>query len=119
MMFLSRQRWKTIVLPLVVSLTTMLLALSIVWAGNKWMIESEVQKLDRMNKQAVEEIPDLPRDGRIELKAKAVPRGEGFQFDIEAYGVEPIEHQTIRSDSDRETIILQDKRAVNDDSTSR
>ena len=119
MMFLNRRRWRTIVLPLVVSLTVMWFDLSIVWAGNERMIEKEVQELDRMNKQAIQEIPDLPKDGHIELKARAVPRRGGFDFDIEDYRVEQTEHQTIRSDSDRETIILQDKRAVNDDSTSR
>ena len=39
------------------------------FAGNKEMIEGEVKDLDALNKQAVQQIPDLPGDGHVSLKA--------------------------------------------------
>ncbi len=52
------------------------------WAGNKIMVEQRTKELDELNKQAVQQIPDLPKDGTVELKAKAEHREGKIQFDI-------------------------------------
>lgn len=51
-------------------------------AGNRELVEDRVQELDELNKQAVRQVPDMPKDGRIEIKAKAIPQKEGFTFEI-------------------------------------
>lgn len=52
------------------------------WAGNKAMVEQRTKELDELNKQAVEQIPDLPQDGTVELKANVKNREGKIQFDI-------------------------------------
>lgn len=52
------------------------------WAGNKAMVEQRTRELDELNKQAVEQIPDLPQDGTVELKANVEHREGKIQFDI-------------------------------------
>ena len=44
------------------------------WAGNKEPVEERVQELDRLNKQIVRTIPDTPRYGQIDLKAKVLQK---------------------------------------------
>lgn len=52
------------------------------WAGNKAMVEERTRELDELNKQAVEQIPNLPQDGTVELKAKVKHREGKIHFDI-------------------------------------
>jgi len=52
------------------------------WAGNKAMVEERTKELDELNKQAVQQIPDLPKDGTVELKANVKHREGKIQFDI-------------------------------------
>ena len=52
------------------------------WAGNKIMVEQRTKELDELNKQAVQQIPDLPKNGTVELKAKAEHREGKIQLDI-------------------------------------
>jgi hypothetical protein len=52
------------------------------WAGNKALVEKSTKELDELNKQAVQQIPDLPKDGTVDLKAKAEYREGEIQFDI-------------------------------------
>jgi len=49
----------------------LLIALSagIVYGGNKEMVEKNIVELDKLNKEAVGKIPDLPSDGEVHLKA--------------------------------------------------
>lgn len=52
-------------------------------AGNREMIEDTVQELDELNKQAVSQIPDLPKDGKVYMKANVTYDKEGSPiFDI-------------------------------------
>lgn len=38
-------------------------------AGNLEMVEESVKELDELNKKAVQQIPDLPETGTVDLKA--------------------------------------------------
>lgn len=46
------------------------------------MVEQRTKELDELNKQAVQQIPDLPKDGTVDLKANAKYREGKIQFDI-------------------------------------
>lgn len=39
------------------------------------MVEKNIQELDRINKNAVSQIPELPRDGKIEIEADITYKG--------------------------------------------
>jgi hypothetical protein len=43
------------------------------WGGNRKMIDQRVQELDRINREVVQQLPDLPRDGRVHVRAKVQP----------------------------------------------
>jgi len=58
------------------------LLFTVSWAGNKAMVEQRTKELDELNKQAVQQIPDLPKDGTVDLKANAKYREGKIQFDI-------------------------------------
>lgn len=51
-------------------------------AGNRAMVEQNTKELDEINKQAVGEISDLPKDGTVKIKAKAKYREGIIQFNI-------------------------------------
>lgn len=40
-----------------------------IFAGNLEMVEESVKELDELNKKAVQQIPDLPETGTVDLKA--------------------------------------------------
>lgn len=63
--------------------------LSAVYAGNKKMVEKEVKELDELNKQAVQQLPDLPKDGTIDLKAKVTQENGETKIDILHHRVTP------------------------------
>ena len=52
--------------------STVLLCLPATWslAGNKKMVEKEVAELDATNKQVISELPDLPVNGQVNVKAR-------------------------------------------------
>ncbi len=45
-------------------------------AGNGPMVEKNIGELDRINKQAVGQIPDLPENGAVDLKANVKMEGD-------------------------------------------
>lgn len=53
-----------------------------VMAGNEEMVEDAVQELDKLNKQAVNQLPELPKDGKIDLKAGVTYENGSPIFDI-------------------------------------
>jgi hypothetical protein len=57
-------------------------------AGNKRLIEKRVKQLDELNRKAVEQIPNLPRNGQVKLKTRVRPAGDGMRF-------APIEKQIV------------------------
>jgi hypothetical protein len=76
----------------------LLVSCSLGIAGNSEMIEERVEELDRMNKKALEQIPDLPRDGKISLEAEGIQRGDDIQIEVKRYKVAPLEEGTIELD---------------------
>lgn len=46
------------------------------------MVENTVQELDDLNKQAVQQIPDLPENGTVDMKAKVTYEKNKPVFDI-------------------------------------
>ena len=51
-------------------------------AGNKQIVEETVQEMDELNKQAVQQIPDIPEKGRVDIKANITYEREKPVFDI-------------------------------------
>jgi hypothetical protein len=69
------------------------------WAGNKAMVEQRTKELDELNKEAVQQIPDLPKDGTVELKAKVKLRKGKTQFDIYHQKVYDAEGKIVEPDN--------------------
>ncbi|MFZ5573452.1 MAG: hypothetical protein ACOZF0_23870 [Thermodesulfobacteriota bacterium] len=63
--------------------------LSPVFAGNKKMVEKQTKELDELNKQAVQQLPDLPKDGTIDLKAKVRHEDGEIKFDMVEHQITP------------------------------
>jgi hypothetical protein len=51
-------------------------------AGNKQMVEKSVEELDELNRQAVQQIPDLPESGQVKIKADVTYEKDSPVFDI-------------------------------------
>lgn len=61
---------------------------STIYAGNKEMVEERIQEMDDVNKQMVKQIPGLPKDGKIDAKAKVT--SESGKIDFEIYQVKSV-----------------------------
>lgn len=46
------------------------------------MVEETVKEMDDLNKQAVQQVPDLPKDGQVDIKARVKYKKEKPVFDI-------------------------------------
>jgi len=51
-------------------------------AGNREMVETRTQEMDDLNKQMVGQIPDLPKDGKVDAKARVTNESGKINFDI-------------------------------------
>jgi hypothetical protein len=51
-------------------------------AGNREMVENRTQEMDDLNKQMVDQIPNLPKDGKVDAKARVTNEKGGIIFDI-------------------------------------
>jgi hypothetical protein len=69
-------------------------ATSPTWAGNKKMVEDRTRELDTLNKKAVEQLPDLPENGQVELEAVGTYKGEDVEFEV-------INHQITAGSEDK------------------
>jgi hypothetical protein len=65
-------RW----LKLIVCCCAGVLAAAPVWGGNREMIEQRVEELDALNRSVVQQIPDLPQNGTVKIKARVAPDGK-------------------------------------------
>lgn len=65
-----------------ISVVFIVSAFSTVSAGNKEMVEERVQELDDLNKQMVKQIPGLPRDGKVDAKAKVINESGKINFEV-------------------------------------
>ena len=54
----------------------LVLTCSLSWAGNEEIIKERIQELDAMNKDVIEQVPDIPEDGEIRLKGDII-KNEG------------------------------------------
>ncbi|MFO7666132.1 MAG: hypothetical protein R6V76_05905 [Desulfobacterales bacterium] len=62
----------------------------VVPADNKDMVENRVDELDKINKEAVNQIAGKPESGIINIKVRAIPGKDGYKF-------EPIDKETTSS----------------------
>lgn len=46
------------------------------------MVDERIQEMDDLNKQMVRQIPDLPRDGKVDVKAKVSSESGKINFEI-------------------------------------
>jgi hypothetical protein len=51
-------------------------------AGNREMVENRTQEMDDLNKQMVDQIPNLPKDGKVDAKARVTNERGRIIFDI-------------------------------------
>jgi len=58
------------------------------YAGNKEMVDERIQEMDDLNKQMVKQIPGLPRDGKVDAKAKV--SSESGKINFEVYQVKSV-----------------------------
>ncbi|MDQ1330378.1 MAG: hypothetical protein QG578_641 [Thermodesulfobacteriota bacterium] len=65
-------------------------ATSLLWAGNREMVEKRVDELDKLNKEAVTRIAGEPESGKINFKVRVIPGKDGYRF-------ESVEKETISS----------------------
>ncbi len=70
-------------------------------AGNEQMVEEAVADLDELNKQAVEQIPDLPADGQIDIKANVTYKKDSPVFDIYYKNVAGEKEETLHFGEDQ------------------
>jgi len=52
------------------------------------MVDERIQEMDDLNKQMVKQIPGLPRDGKVDAKAKV--SSEGGKLNLEVYQVKSV-----------------------------
>ncbi len=51
-------------------------------AGNREMVEERTQEMDDLNKQMVGQIPSLPKNGKVDAKARVTNEDGRIIFDI-------------------------------------
>ncbi|MBU2623094.1 MAG: hypothetical protein KKD92_12335 [Proteobacteria bacterium] len=54
---------------------------SLLWAGNREMVEKRVDELDKLNKEAVSRIAGQPESGKINIKVRVIPERDGYRFE--------------------------------------
>ena len=64
---------------------------SVALAGNKEMVEKTVSELDSLNREVVQQIPELPRDGHIRIKAGITQKGIKRGIDITYKEITPLD----------------------------
>lgn len=67
-------------------------------AQNRNLVEKSVENLDKINREALKQVPDKPRDGTIRIKGKGSQRGDDIKIDIERYEVAPVQEGSIQLD---------------------
>lgn len=51
-------------------------------AGNRDMVEKRIGELDKLNKEAVNQIAGQPESGIINIKVRAIPEKDGYRFEL-------------------------------------
>ncbi|MCP4688628.1 MAG: hypothetical protein GY859_11300 [Desulfobacterales bacterium] len=52
------------------------------WAGSEKIIEERTREMEDLNKRAVEQVPYLPRDGKVRIEADGAYRDGEIRFHI-------------------------------------
>jgi len=56
-------------------------ATSLLWAGNREMVEKRVDGLYKLNKEALNRIAGQPESGKINIKVRVIPEKDGYRFE--------------------------------------
>ncbi len=64
---------------------------SLSWAGNEEIIEERIEELDSLNKEAIEQVPDIPENGKINLKATVIQKDGTVDLTILQKEIEAVE----------------------------
>ena len=51
---------------------------SLLWAGNREMVEKRMDELDKLNKEAVNQIAGQPEGGIINIRVRAIPEKDSY-----------------------------------------
>lgn len=62
------------------------------------MVEKNIGTLDRINKEAVKQLPDIPKNGRIELEAQGTQHDDIIQIKVKRYKIAPIKERSLELD---------------------
>ena len=73
-------RWHDVT---ILAAAVFLAAAGIAWGGNREMIERRIEELDRLNRSVVQQVPDLPRDGQVHIRAQVEPDGTARLMETE------------------------------------
>ncbi|MDQ1330368.1 MAG: hypothetical protein QG578_631 [Thermodesulfobacteriota bacterium] len=55
---------------------------STTYAGNKEMVDERIQEMDDQNKQMVKQIPGIPKDGKVDAKARVTSESGKINFEV-------------------------------------
>ena len=78
-------------LPVLIAGVSLFVSVSVALAGNKEMVEKSVSELDSLNREVVQQIPELPRDGHIRIKAGITQTGIKRGIDITYKEITPLD----------------------------
>ncbi len=70
---------------------SLFMSVSVALAGNKEMVEKTVSELDSLNREVVQQIPELPRDGHIRIKAGITQTGIKREINITYKEITPLD----------------------------
>ena len=70
---------------------SLFVSVSVALAGNKEMVEKSVNELDSLNREVMQQIPELPRDGHIRVKAGITQTGIKKGIDIIYKEITPLD----------------------------
>lgn len=78
-------------------------------ASNTHLIEERVETMEKINQEALKQVPEIPRDGRIELEAEGYERGGNIEIEVKRYKVAPLEERTINLDESPKEPVAEEK----------
>ena len=77
--------------PALTAGVSLFVSVSVALAGNKEMVEKSVSELDSLNREVMQQIPELPRDGHIRVKAGITQTGIKKGIDIIYKEITPLD----------------------------
>ncbi|MEA2083524.1 MAG: hypothetical protein U9O82_04645 [Thermodesulfobacteriota bacterium] len=77
--------------PALTAGVSLFVSVSVASAGNKEMVEKTVNELDSLNREVMQQLPGLPRDGHIHIKAGITQSGIKRRIDIIYKEITPLD----------------------------